>query len=97
MAPQGGSDTNKDATVKRAGGGRAERRRSPSPPVMQTPQGGQADQDIWGNGKLLKQMTPKGPAMPLRQCIHPARPGSYSVKIYLDEIDTLANYGSIFP
>ena len=33
----------------------------------------------------------------LRQWMQTARPQCYSVKIYLDEIDKLENYESIFP
>ena len=44
---------------------------------------------------VLKEMVLEGPAIPLRQWMQPARPRSYSVKIYLDEIDNLVNYESI--
>ena len=46
---------------------------------------------------VTKQLVSTGPAMPLRQWIQPARPRHYPVKIYLDEIDNLGNYSSIFP
>ena len=45
----------------------------------------------WGQEKVLRKRT-----IPLRIWMHPARPRHYIVKIYLDEIDTLAKYGSIF-
>ena len=46
---------------------------------------------------MLIQLISMGMAILLRQWMHPARPGSYSVKIYLDKIDNLGNYESIFP
>ena len=45
---------------------------------------------------LLIQLVSTGTAMPLIQWVHTARPRPYSVKIYLDEIDNLGNYESIF-
>ena len=38
-----------------------------------------------------------GPAMLSRKWMKKARPLRYSVNIYLDEIDKLGNYESIFP
>ena len=46
---------------------------------------------------LLRQLVSMGPAMPLRQWMQPARPRSYSVKIYIYKIDHIGNYESIFP
>ena len=40
---------------KRDGGGKAWQRRSPSPPMIQTPRGGRADQAIWGDKKHPNQ------------------------------------------
>ena len=49
------SGISKEDPSKRTNGGEAERRRSPSPPVMQTPQVGQSDQSRWGDGKHPNQ------------------------------------------
>ena len=46
---------------------------------------------------MLRQLVSSGPDWPLRQWMQTARPQCYSVKIYLDEIDKLENYESIFP
>ena len=46
---------------------------------------------------MLRQLIPKGPAMPLRQYIQTARPWRYPVKIYVDEIHNLGSYESILP
>ena len=55
-APPRGEGINKDVPNKRAGGGRADLQISPSPPVIQTPRGGQADQTKRGDKKHLNKI-----------------------------------------
>ena len=50
-SPPRGAGANKGATSKHTGGGGEDWQRYPSPPVMQTTQGGRADQTRRGNGK----------------------------------------------
>ena len=47
--------------------------------------------------ELLRQLVSTGTAMPSIQWMQTERHRSYSVKIYLDEIDNLGNYESILP
>ena len=46
---------------------------------------------------MLRKLVSTGLPMPLRQWIQTSRLRHYSVKIYLDKIDNIGNYESIFP